>query len=69
MCSTRLPDHGLNFSDKQAGRLFRLCGVATGQTSAAAMPEALLLFIIGLAEGERACLEDPDCFERPELSG
>jgi hypothetical protein len=69
VCSTRLPDRSLDFSDKQAGRLFRLCGVATGLTSAAAMPEALLLFIIEVAEGERACLEDPYCFERPGLSG
>jgi H+/Cl- antiporter ClcA len=69
VCSTRLPDHGLDFSDKQAGRLFLLCGVATGLTSAAAMPEAVLLFIIEVTEGERACLEDPDCFERSELSG
>jgi hypothetical protein len=33
------------------------------------MPEAVLLFIIEVAEGERACLEDPYYFERPELSG
>ena len=69
MCSTALPDHGLDFSDKQAGRLFRLCGLATGLTPAVAMPATPLLFIIGLAEGERACLEDPYCFERPGLSG
>jgi hypothetical protein len=24
---------------------------------------------LGLTEGERTCLEDSDCFERPELSG